>query len=135
MKHKGNTFEFMRERNRDLWRAYRTQLATMKFIEAQRLMTNTVAMPARRFYVSEERARKVINAMLRGDDIRHMKSTSRRMFKEIYRRVMAAKYRQPHLSTHQIIIRVIYEEAPEFYITPQSAAVIISKIRTGKYPI
>ena len=58
MKHKGNTFEFMRERNRDLLRVYKEQALAMTFIDADILMERIVKCPAKRFWVSEERARR-----------------------------------------------------------------------------
>ena len=133
MKHKGNTFEFMRERNRDLLRVYKEQALAMTFIDADILMERIVKCPAKRFWVSEERARKVVARLMRGETMDGMKVTSKRMYAEIFRRTKSLMKEGMRMS--EAITAVVYQPAPEFYLTPQSAAVILSHIRTKKYII
>jgi hypothetical protein len=129
MKNFGSVFEYEQERNRDLMRAYREELANSKFIRMPEIYKAVVDKPSSRFWVSEERAAIVISHMMRGGNIDNMRPLKREMFKVIYQRVMELKRHHPQLPVYQLVFQVVSQRAPKFYLTPGSAKVIICKIK------
>ena len=87
------------------------------------------ARPASRFWVSETRAAIVIGAMMRGHEPERMYRKRREMFEEIYRRVREKMAADPALLMTHAVNQTVYEPAPEFYLTPESARSIIYRIR------
>lgn len=93
-----------------------------------------VAMPAERFYVSEERAAIVISALLAGKGFpRNMRPPKIRMFSEILRRVLEIRHSNPTLPVSHLVAKVIHTPAPEFYMMPRAALEIIYKVKNGYY--
>ena len=133
MKHKGSKFEYEEERDKDLMRAYREQIAICNTIVLSEIFTKVVLMPASRFWVSEERACIVIGKMMRGDSLHKMRPTTREMYLEIYRRVCSIKKEQPDKPISEIVFQVVGQPAPQFYLTPDSARVIVTKIKRRFY--
>lgn len=90
--------------------------------------------PASRFWVSEERATVVIRDRLAGRaDFSGMKPESRRMFTEILNRVRPVLARAPGMPVARAVREVVNGPAPEFYLTPLSAKVIIyARIRVER---
>ena len=132
MKKHGSTFEYARQRDDDLMRAYRLALHQSNHISMPDIFRCVVAMPSERFWVSEERAAIVISAMMKGATFPNMYKTKREMFEEIYRRVLALRLKRPQLSVFDLTFEVVRQRAPQFYLTPGSAKVIISKIKKRK---
>ena len=133
MKHKGSKFEYEEERDKDLMRAYREQIAICDTIVLSEIFTKVVLMPASRFWVSEERACIVIGKMMRGDLLHKLRPTTREMYLEIYRRVCSIKKEQPNKPLSEIVFHVVGQPAPQFYLTPDSARVIVTKIKRRFY--
>ncbi len=129
MKPHGTKFEYEEERNADLMRAYREEIAAVSYIRMPDIYHAIVNRPSARFWVSEERAAIVISAMMRGIPIDDMRPLKREMFQEIYRRVLALKQRMPYESVCRLVFRVVASPAPKFYLTPGSAKVIICRIK------
>lgn len=129
MKNFGSTCQFEHERNKDLMRAYNEEIAGRKHIYLPDVFKVVVKKPSARFWVSERRAAIVISRLLNGDKLEDMRPLKRKMFKEIYRRAMKLKRNYPQLTLLQIAEHVVQQPAPEFYLTPGSAKVIVSKIR------
>ena len=132
MKYHGSKFEYEQQRDEDLMRAYRQALHESSHIHMPDIFRKVVAMPSSRFWVSEERAAVVISAMMRGVTFPNMNPTKRKMFQEIYNRVVCLRDRQPCLSVYELTFEVVRQQAPQFYLTPGSAKVIISKIKKRK---
>lgn len=133
MKPVGSRFEYTEERDKDLIRAYREQIALCRTIHLPELLERTVNSPSSRFWVSEGRAAIVISEMIRGDKLEKMNSMKREMFLEIYGRVLNLQSELPTLSIAELVWKVINQPAPKFYITPGSAKVIIHKIKKKWY--
>lgn len=114
-------------------RAYREQIAICDTIVLSEIFTKVVLMPASRFWVSEERACIVIGKMMRGDSLHKMRPTTREMYLEIYRRVCSIKKEQPNKPLSEIVFQVVGQPAPQFYLTPDSARVIVTKIKRRFY--
>lgn len=129
MKHSGCTFEYERERNHDLMRAYREAIAECKVIHMPDIFRAVVNKASARFWVSEERAAIVVSHMMRGGSLSDMRPLKQEMFREIYRRVMALKEQNPDMSINQLAFFAVKQRAPKFYLTPGSAKVIICKIK------
>lgn len=132
MKHKGSFFEYEEERNRDLLRAYHT-LAADKSIPREVFFETLVEMPSSRYWVSPERAHFVIKAMMEGRQLRPMKPNKKRMFDDLLSAVLRRLADRPEYSLFDIVLQAVYSPAPSFYLTPESARVILCKIRTGWY--
>lgn len=133
MKNKGSKFEYEEERNNDLMRAYRKQIEICNTIVISEIFSKVVLMPAERFWVSEERACIVIRRMMRGDTLHKMRPTTKEMYHEIYRRVCSIKKEQADKPLSEIIFHVVNQPAPKFYLTPDSARVIVTKIKRSIY--
>jgi len=129
MKKKGTISQLQHERDDDLMRAFQQELAGRPHILLPEVLNAVVTSPSKRFWVTSERAAIVIYNMMKGDELEHMRPLKRKMFCEIYRRVMKLKANYPQLSIPILTEQVVAEPAPEFYITPGSAKVIISRIR------
>ena len=133
MKHKGSTFEYKDERDRDLLRAYREQLMLCDTIDLTEVFKKVVLMPSARFWVSEERAAIVIARMFKGDKLESMKPNTREMYEEIFKRVKDMKEHNPDMSLFDILFRVVRQPAPKFYLTPDSAKVITTRIKREQF--
>ena len=133
MKHKGSKFEYEDERDKDLMRAYHEQLESCDTIVLSDIFRNVVAMPSARFWVSEERAAVVIGCMLRGDKLEKMRPNAREMYFEIYKRVVSEREKYTDKSIAEIVFNVIRQPAPKFYLTPDSARVIVTRLKREKY--
>ena len=133
MKHKGSKFEYQDERDKDLMRAYHEQIASCDTIVLSDTFRNVVSMPSARFWVSEERAAIVIARMFRGDKLEKMRPNAREMYFEIYKRVVSEMETYPDKSIAEIIFQVIRQPAPKFYLTPDTARVIVTRIKREKY--
>jgi hypothetical protein len=132
MKKRGCTFEYERERDDELLRAYRNACHSADYIRMPDVLDAVVNSPARRFWVSEERAAIVIGKMLRGESIPHMRPLKREMYAEILRRVNDLRQRRPDLTIAMLVFHVVRQPAPRFYLTPGSAKVILSRIRSRR---
>lgn len=130
MKHKGCTLEFAEQRNRELLRAFKKEIAESERIDTMKIAYKIVDTKCSRFWVSEERALSVIAKIFKGEDIlKSMRGTKREMFLEIYRRVADLRKSHPKASLTSLIAKVINAPAPKFYMKPRCAMEIIYKIR------
>jgi hypothetical protein len=130
MKGKGCTAYYSDERIDDLMTTYTHLLASYDgYIDPEDLFCRVVNMPSKRFWVSAERAAVILAKMEKGDTLMGMGRTRREMFNEIYRRAKELQKKDPTLSIRQLAIQVVYQPAPKFYLTPDSARVIIYRVR------
>ncbi len=125
MKPKGCKFEYERERDADLLRAYRQLLGQVQRISSDDIYEKLVNMPSKRFWVSEERASIVISLMLKGKDTNIKTPDRKEMFDEIFRRYIKMKKERPELSHNDIIFDVLRQQAPKFYTTPKTAKFLL----------
>ena len=129
MKKKGTISQLRHERDADLMRVYQQELDGRPHILLPDVLRAVVSSQSKRFWVTSERASIVIYNMMKGDKLENMRPLKRKMFREIYRRVMKLKKNYPQLSISILTEQVVAEPAPEFYITWQSAKTILSRIR------
>ena len=129
MKKKGAVSDFTKQRNEELKNAFKAQLYLLGTIPTEELFTRAAKMPASRFWVSERRAAEVISKMLKGGMMFGMNRKKREMYIEILIRVKEEMRREPGITVTEATFRAVNSPAPEFYLTPKSARVIIYRIR------
>mgnify|MGYP006928123822 FL=1 len=128
---KGRFFEYRDERNSDLLRAFRECIMSSPEEESmETVYQRIVKSKSKRFWVSEEQASKVISYMMKGNNIDYMGNNKKRMFEEIYNRVIKLQIENPDMRVFRLVEIVVAQEAPCFYMTPGSAKVIISQIKS-----
>lgn len=133
MKYFGSILDFTKERNADLMRAFREQLALARFIVMPEIFEMVAESPASRFWVSEERATIVISAMIAGKPMPRMRSMKREMFQEIYRRFIIERDKHPKKSVYELVSAIVNQPAPKFYLTPRTVGEFIYRIQNGWY--
>lgn len=131
MKKKGAVMEYSKERSDDLMRAYRETISNCKHIVMPEVYNAIANMPSRRFWVSDTRAALVVSAIMREGEkaLNGMWPSRREMYKEIYNRVIALKEVYPHKSITELCSKVVEQPAPKFYLTPDSAKILLCKIK------
>lgn len=134
---KGRQFEYRRQRDSALMASYRAALArTPARTPLADVMRITVSAPCERFWVSASRAYGVITDMRQGGNpLAGMGRNKRQMYAEINRRVQLMEQTPPGggLKLHELVELVVEQPAPCFYMTPESAKVIICRIRKEEW--
>lgn len=133
MKAKGACADFKKERSGDLYRAYIRYLADCRYVSPEKIYHAVANMPAKRFWVSPERAAIVVARISRGEKLLEMRPTKRRMFFAIHNRVSRLKKKYPSRSLAQLCSNVIYTPAPEFYLAPGTVKLLICQAKRGVY--
>lgn len=131
MKKRGSTSDFAGARDEELYRNFMDLLRTAD-MPLREMFSAAARRPSSRFWVSEPRAEEVVSAMLRGtnkDVVEKMYPQKRKMYEEITRRVRARMQADSTLCVTHAVDAVIYEEAPEFYLTDESARLLIYRHR------
>ncbi|MBQ8051634.1 MAG: hypothetical protein IJ197_08710 [Bacteroidaceae bacterium] len=132
MKRPGSTLEFEQERNLDLLRAYREQISLQLSqtgrISISKVYREVVKMPAKRFWVSPERALNVVSLIIKGKTP-PMRPTKLAMYNEIYRRVEQERKLHGKIPLTHLVEIVVEQEAPAFYMTPDTARLFIWKAK------
>lgn len=109
-------------------RAYRARIKSMRRLRTDHdFWHSVVKSPARRFWVSPDRAHAVLSEIAKGATLAPMNPTRRAMYLEIHRRVALLRRDCPRLSLIRAVEKVVFAQAPEFYLTPGTAKVLISK--------
>lgn len=129
MKKKGSKFEYEQQRDDELVRAFRSAMTHCAVIRKTNIYKVVSRMPASRFWVSEERATIVVSRIMQGDDLADMRPCKRRMFMEIYRRVMTLHRERPEAAVYDLVFDVVHQPAPEMFLTPGSIKTILIRIR------
>lgn len=126
MKKKNSICEFASHRSELLLRNFRESIARQSYISSRRAFQDAVDAPAPRFWVSEARATRIISMMLKGKDvISGMHSEKRKMYIEIFNRVIAIKESEPQKPLGDIVFEVVNNPAPCSYLTWQYARDLI----------
>ena len=125
--------DFTRQRNDDLMRVYHEQLALANYIVMPEIFEKVAESPAKRFWVSEERAAVEISRMLIGKPFARMRPNKREMFEEIFRRYIDLRNKYPDKSHCELVSIVVHQPAPKFYFTPRTVGEFIYRIKKGWY--
>lgn len=129
MRHKGSQNEYHEERDMDLLDVYRRTLQSCNHINLYKVVDTVINSPARRFYVSEYRARNVIKRMFNGKPLHKISPLRMEMYKEIFERVKKLRKVMPHEPLLIVIEEVLAQPAPKFYLTKSSGVTILHKIQ------
>lgn len=130
MKRQGSKFEYEAERNKELLKAYCSQVEICSEIRLDEILSRVVNTPCSRFWVSDERASIVMSGIERGTvNLDSMIESRKEMFLEIYDRVKALRINNPTMSLSELTNEVVKQPAPRFYLTAKSARTIIHRIR------
>ena len=129
MKKQGSTSDFTDDRNRELHRHFMDILRTSRGVALRDMFGMAASRPSSRFWVSEHRAAIVVSAMLQGRPLGRINQKRREMYEEITRRVKRLLAHHPDMTLLAACCDVIYQEAPEFYLTDESARCIIYRTR------
>jgi len=122
MRKKGNTLEFAKERREELFAAIRAEGDCTDKFDLFLACRKAVARPASRFWVSEERAARVLSALAKGKPFgAGVELSKRRMYEEIRRRVDTLRRGREGEPLVHLVREVVYEPAPEHYISAVSA--------------
>lgn len=129
MKNSGSTSDFIADRDRELHASFMHVLRTATDMPLRRMFGAAARRRASRFWVSETRAAIVISAMMRGCAPERMYQKRKEMYDELCRRVTEKMRLDPDLCLQHAVNEAVYEEAPEFYLTDESARSIIYRMR------
>ena len=130
MKKWGSRFERLESKEEELMNVYREILEREDYpIRIKNVMAKLASHRTKCFWVSTQRAFNVISKMKKGLQVEIRNPNKMAMFEEIFRRVEKYERMYPELGLHDIVGMVVCTEAPSFYMTPQSAAVIMHRIR------
>lgn len=123
--------EFKDERDTDFMETYHSVIKRHAkkavFMKRDSLLQETIDSPAKRFYVSEEQAVRTISRMLRGETPGCKSPLKKKMYKEIFKRVVACAMECDDTLT-DIIYKVVNSEAPCFYIGLKTARILYYKL-------
>lgn len=125
MKKKGNTCDYTHERDIELCKSFRRHIAEATFIHLPDIFRKVACSPARRFYVSEQRAALVISQWRSSGKLAVASPLRRRMFEEIAGRADRIMHENPLTSFSDAVFEAVNSPAPSFYITPGSARTLI----------
>lgn len=122
--------EYNEERDQDLWRTYLDVRQSIGLLSEEDAVRRTVTSAARRFYVSDERAARVVSWIDGGNDrVQRMLPLRREMFDEIYRRTKSLREKHPDWCLRDLVRHVVNRPAPQFYLTPGSGYMILRRIK------
>lgn len=126
MRKEGAKSYFKEARDAELSALFRKMLCETEMNSLNELFAAVVKQPSSRFWVSEDRAAIVVRDVIhRGYDLRQMKLQTARMYAEILKRVLKIREKNPERDIYSIVFEVVNSPAPEFYLTSDSAKVLI----------
>lgn len=129
----GSTLEYTEERITALMEEYDRYIASCEYIRMSEVFDHIVNQPCRRFWVSNIRAAVVVARMLKGCKLKNMHPSKKEMFQEIFRRVCKMKEQFPSMSLFQLVAEVVAQPAPKFYLTANSAKIMVYKAKKEWY--
>lgn len=129
MKSIGDKAEYIPARNKDLYEVYKRKVSETRQIRLLDVLGEVVKSPAKRFYIGERQAQVAVTSLLNGRPVPGVRPERRRMYDEIYRRCLDAMSGGRAVPLAELVREVIAQPAPEFYLTPGSAKVILHYIR------
>ncbi len=118
-----------RRRDRDLFEKYACALSSKTFKTQKEAVDYVRLHPAPRFYISAQAASAYINALLSGNSVDGLSSSSLRRLKELYRRFneMRKEDNAKRMSVFSLCQIIVEQDAPEFYIGYDHASKIICR--------
>lgn len=137
-KHKGNNNSYTDQRDEELAEAFSRAkeylLRTKGYITLSSAVNIARMSPCSRFFVSEERASKIIRRMIKHeqgkcpDPLADMIDQRRRMFSHIYIIYKRLRDNHPQFKHPDLVVLACAHPAQEFYLTSNSAKTILGRI-------
>ena len=128
MKHKGKCkSEFIDSRNENLRREFLERLGKNGRSLGDIFKDIASSAPADRFYISEERAQRVVGELNHPRDRAGGRKRHPRleMAEELQRRVNALRQTNPRMSLREAVFQVVNSPAPAFYLSPNTIRTIL----------
>ncbi len=122
-----SSFEYRDDRSRNLLEVFNRLFNVIADARVDDVLRLAVACPARRFWVSEERALRVVHQMERMPLPPKCNALKREMYEEIFRRYCEARSAHPDWSDLRCVSNVVNQEAPSFYLSVSSAHAILAQ--------
>lgn len=126
-----NTVEFIKERNKELYDAYKNCMRRKEVKSHKDAIRMAVKSKTSRFWISSFWTYKEILRLKRGKGIMHARDGRKRMIEKIYE-IYTALEQKPEFrkcSPYFIVSFALQQPAPEFYISYSRALSIINKMR------
>lgn len=121
--------EYLEERDIELLLAYRKAVAEVQTIYIPDLMKRVVNTSCSRFWISTENAYKTCLTIRKSGNTKGIIRPQKiEMCMELYNRVQSKV--QQGIKFKEAVHMVVYEPAPRFYLTPESAYIILTRIKT-----
>ena len=122
-------FEYHADRSRELLKVFNEELGFSDNDHVEDVLQRVVNRPSSRFWVSEERAWRIISSMRRRPLSPKCHPLRREMFMEIYRRSRHLSRLRPEWSMKRCVYHVVNSEAPKFYLAVATAHTLICQER------
>ncbi len=122
-------FEYRDDRGQNLLEVFNQELGKSEEDLMEEVIQRAVDRPARRFWISEERAQRVLNEMARKPLSTRYHPLKREMYEEIRRRCDKVERQHPQWTFSRCVCHVVNQPAPKFYLSVSSARVIILEER------
>lgn len=114
----------------ELLMVYRKEIAHGIFINREEVMRRVCANSFSRFWVSEDRAIRVIQKMIKSwGECPVKRGREREMYTEIYRRTIALLKEDPDQTVEDAVTRVVNAPSPKLYLCPR---MVYQKINEAK---
>ena len=120
------------QRNKDLHGCFCRVLSEMNPIVLDEALTRTVNSPAKRFYISSDRAYGVLIRWEKYGITKLITPERQEMYEEIYRRILELRKSMPDTPFMHLTEMVLEQPAPKFYLETSSAKIILCKYRIKK---
>ena len=120
------------QRNKDLHGCFCRVLSEMNPIVLDEALTRTVNSPAKRFYISSDRAYGVLIRWEKYGITKLITAERQEMYEEIYRRILELRKSMPDTPFMHLAEMVLDQPAPKFYLETSSAKIILCKYRIKK---
>ena len=129
MRRKGDVSYLVELRNKEMYCTFKRIVDSCSGkIRTERIFSQVVKSPSRRFWISAESANVAVCKMMRGE-CPAKTDTIRRQYEEIYRRFLVERKKYPNDCVLEIVKRIVVQQAPELYMVPNTAKQIINSIR------
>ncbi|MDR1153534.1 MAG: hypothetical protein LBL04_02390 [Bacteroidales bacterium] len=119
-----------REKKADLleswFNAVKSSGMEFPFVKKDEIVRKVIKSPAKKFYVSEFEAQRIIGKIMRGRKP-ELSPVKNRMYMEIYDRTERIRRENPGIPLNGAIYKAINRQAPEFYISEKYAYNVICK--------
>lgn len=126
-----NHVDFIPERDKELYEAYRKAMRDRSVKSHQEAIEMAINSKASRFYISTFQAYRGILRIRRGEKKEGTRPVRDRMINDIYERVKELSGRREFKGCSIFFITsfAVFQEAPSFYISYSRALSIISKLK------